>query len=85
MSVTKDARPSDTHSYTGYYVGGGAAVKGDPRGAEEGTWGWDYQGGWLKRKVALDWWHGRRAQGGTGAYQTDGPHVLKRLHEAVAP
>lgn len=82
--VAKHAWPSDTHHYTGYFVGGGAAVKGDPRSAAEGTWGWDYQGGWLKRNVALDWWHGRRSQGGRGAYKTDGPHVLKRVHEAAA-
>jgi hypothetical protein len=25
--------------------------------------------------VILGWWRGRKYQGGTGAYATDGPHV----------
>jgi hypothetical protein len=83
--VAKRARPSDDHRYTGYYVGGGAASPhGDPRGVSEGTWGWDYQGGLLPRRVSLNWWHGRRTQGGTGAYKTDGPHVWKRIREAIS-
>jgi hypothetical protein len=73
------ARPSDTGRYVGYYVGGGSgsARKGEPPLADEGTWGWDYQGGLFKRRVILNWWHGRRTQGGVGAYETDGP-VLRR-------
>ena len=71
------ARPSNTPRYGGYHVGGGGGVlKKDGRGPDEGTWGWDYHGGhWLRHRVALLWNHGRRAQGGTGAYKTDGPHV----------
>ncbi len=68
--VSHLARPSDTPNYCGYYVGGGAAVHGQPRCANEGTWGWDY-GGLLPKRVALDWWHGAHAQGGGGAYATD--------------
>jgi len=68
--VSPHARPSDTPSYWGYYVGGGAAVHGQPRCPEEGTWGWDYAGLFPKR-VALDWWHGAHAQGGGGSYATD--------------
>jgi hypothetical protein len=68
--VSNYALPSDTPNYRGYYVGGGAAVCGQPRSAEEGTWGWDY-GGLLPKCVVLQWWHGGHAQGGGGAYATD--------------
>jgi hypothetical protein len=61
---------SDTGSYIGYYVGGGAACPGEPRFVNEGTWGWDYQGWLFPRRVMLDWWHGRRYQGGSGHYRT---------------
>jgi len=71
--VSPHAEPSNTESFNGYYVGGGAAWHGEPRYLEEGTWGWDYVGGHLSRNVFLQWSHGRRYQGGSGAYQTDGP------------
>jgi len=69
------AIPSDTGSYVGYLVGGGCPYphRADAPLPEEGTWGWDYQGWLLPRRVILGWWHGRRYQGGTGAYKTDGP------------
>jgi hypothetical protein len=69
------ALPSSTGHYLGYYLGGGAghSAKAEPRRVEEGTWGWDYQGWLLPRRVVLGWWHGRRYQGGTGAYSTEGP------------
>ena len=35
-------------------------LKGEPRRPEEGTWGWDYQGWLLPRRVISSWWHGRR-------------------------
>ena len=79
QSVACYAMPSDTGRYIGYYVGGGAAYHGDPRALNEGTWGWDYKGFCLPRHIALQWWHGRRYQGGSGAYKTDGcpvPNVL---------
>jgi hypothetical protein len=71
------ARPSDTGRYVGYYVGGGSGSKhkADAPLPDEGTWGWDYQG-WFPRHIILGWWHGRRYQGGTGAYKTDGPILL---------
>ena len=70
LIVSRCAKPSDTPNYRGYYVGGGAAVHGQPRSANEGTWGWDY-GGLLPKIVALKWSHGAHAQGGGGAYATD--------------
>ena len=73
------ALPSDTGQYRGYHVGGGAGNprKAEPRRADEGTWGWDYQG-LLPRRIILGWWHGRRVQGGTGAYKTDGPRLYDK-------
>jgi hypothetical protein len=67
------AVPGRTHAYDGYYVGGGAVVCGQPRCANEGTWGWDYEGCLFRRRVWLQWNHGKRYQGGQGAYKTDGP------------
>ncbi len=69
------AHPSDTPAYVGYYVGGGCAVGGSCRCPDEGTWGWDYQGWLLPRRVLLYWSHGRRYQGGSGAYKINGPPV----------
>jgi hypothetical protein len=73
------AVPSDTGHYLGYYVGGGCGrpLKGEQRRADEGTWGWDYQGWLVPRRVMLQWWHGRRSQGGTGAYNTEGPKLYR--------
>jgi hypothetical protein len=75
-SVAPWAVPSNTKHYGGYYVGGGAPRHGEGRCIDEGTWGWDYLGFALPKNVALGWWHGRREQGGEGAYRTDGPHVV---------
>jgi len=66
---------SSTPAHNGYYVGGGSAWHGDPRWREEGTWGWDYIGNHVQRKVWLGWNHGRRMQGGTGSYFADGPQI----------
>lgn len=77
------AVPSDTGAYWGYYVGGGSAKRGDAPTTLEGTWGWDYEGRCIRRIVNLGWWHGRRYQGGTGAYKPDGPHLVND-HEGPA-
>lgn len=80
-SVSRWAVPSDTGRYIGYYVGGGAwrYRRAEPPGPDDGTWGWDFQGGFFRRRVILGWWHGRRYQGGTGAYKTDGPKLQRPL------
>lgn len=70
--------PSNTRAYEGYYVGGSAPFFGEGRYDDEGTFGWDYFGLWFNRRVALNWTHGRRAQGYGGTYKTDGP---KRGHK----
>jgi hypothetical protein len=69
------AVPSSNPGYIGYYVGGGCSrcLTAGPRYPDEGTWGWDFRGRLIPRHVDLGWWHGRRYQGGTGAYKTDGP------------
>ncbi|HEV2973168.1 MAG TPA: hypothetical protein VGY55_24590 [Pirellulales bacterium] len=76
QEVACRARPSDSSAFSGYYVGGGAPHRGEPRYFNEGTWGWDYFGFYFQRGVQLDWWHGQRSQGGPGAYQTDGPRLI---------
>jgi hypothetical protein len=69
-------KPSFAPGVRGYYVGGGAAHGGDGRYPDDGVWGWDDTGcTWLPMRVRLLWSHGRRYQGGPGAYATDGPHV----------
>ncbi len=73
--VRAHAIPSYTHHYGGYYVGGGAAFHGEGRYINEGTWGWDYFGIAFQKRIALNWWHGARYQGGLGAYKTDGPKI----------
>ena len=81
LETSHFAQPSDTGRYTGGIVGGGAINlrKSDPPLLHEGTWGWDYTGGLLQRRVLLGWWHGRHYQGGTGAYPSDGPRILPPL------
>lgn len=81
--VHKWAIPSINHKYFGYWVGGGALSRkrGDMPAVDEGTWGWDFKGGLIRRRVDLLWWHGRRYQGGTGAYKTDGPRLPHLPHE----
>ncbi len=76
-AVRACAIPSDTGHYIGYYVGGGKACLGDYPEPCDGTWGWDYRGLLLPHRVFLLWSHGRSYQGGTGAYRTDGPELLK--------
>jgi hypothetical protein len=76
--VHRYAKPTYTPHYCFGYVGGGAAYGGQPRTLEEGTWGMDYCGYYLPHRVWQNWYHGRRAQGGVGRYETDGPHILKK-------
>src|SRR5262245_25195965 len=79
FAVSPCAYPSDTGRYVLYQVGGGSARHGDPPHPEDGTWGWDYQGLCLPSRIVLDWFHGHKEQGGSGAYATDGPRVAEHL------
>jgi hypothetical protein len=68
----------------GYYVGGGVKWgHGEGRTAHDGTWGWDETGHrHFRRRVILGWSGGRKVQGGTGAYATDGPVVPDVIYAA---
>ena len=67
---------TNCRNYAAGYVGGGAVIDGDgPDQFADGTWGLDYVGIVVPKKVFLNWWHGRKFQGGSGAYETDGPHL----------
>lgn len=79
--VSPLAKPAESPREVGYYVGGGAPVKarrGEERREGEGTWGVDYTGIIIPKKNVLNWWHGGRYQGGTGAYKADGPRILHK-------
>ena len=56
QEVHRHAVPSDTGRYVGYWVGGGAVSRrhGDGPAPHEGTWGWDYTGGWFQRRQRGD-------------------------------
>jgi len=77
QSVRRHAIPATTRYYGGYYVGGGVPFLGEGRYEDEGTFGWDFLG-FVPKRVALNWTHGRREQGHGGTYKTDGP---KRQHK----
>jgi hypothetical protein len=76
---------SRTAGGIGYYVGGGVPLgHGEGRRAIDGTWGWDETGSrHFRRRTILGWSQGRKYQGGTGAYRTDGP-VMPDLIYATA-
>jgi hypothetical protein len=75
-TLAKHIEPSTTPGGIGYYAGGGVALgRGHSRRRDEGTWGWDETGRErLRHRVVLRWSQGRKYQGGTGSYPTDG-HV----------
>lgn len=75
LAISPHAIRSDTGAYVGYYIGGGCVFPflANPRSPIDGTWGWDYRGWFFPRRIILGWWHGRRYQGGTGQYRSDGP------------
>lgn len=77
---------SATAGGIGYYVGGGVKLgHGEGRTVFDGTWGWDETGHRLfRRRVILGWSGGRKYQGGTGAYRTDGPVVPDLIYAATS-
>jgi hypothetical protein len=78
--------PSTTSGGIGYYVGGGTALShGEGHQRDEGTWGWDETGcRFFRHRNILIWSHGRRYQGGTGSYTTDGPHIPDFIYGATS-
>lgn len=81
QKISPLAKPTESPHEFGYYVGGGARERsrhGEHRRGSEGVFGTDYLGIVIPKHVDLGWWHGRRAQGGSGSYRTDGPRLLHR-------
>jgi hypothetical protein len=79
--VSPLAKPAESPHEEGYFVGGGARMRGrggEERHDHEGTWGVDYTGIIVHKRTNLGWWHGSRYQGGVGAYGTDGPRLVHR-------
>ncbi|HUY36951.1 MAG TPA: hypothetical protein VMV69_29805 [Pirellulales bacterium] len=76
--VRRHSRPTYTREYDAGWVGGGAGILGDSPRTHEGVWGRDYVGLVFPRCVWPHWLHGRREQGGSGAYKSDGPRLIKR-------
>ena len=74
MLIRPRASPSDTRHYGGYWIGGGQAKRGHYPTSDDGTFGWDYFGLLFTKRIDLNWSGGRKQQGGTGAYKSDGPH-----------
>lgn len=79
--VSTHAQPSDNGHYYGYQGGGGSWSwrRGEEPTPDEGTWGWDYSGWKIPSFIALGWWHGKKYQGGEGAYRTENPGLVDRL------
>ena len=75
MLIRPHAICSNTAHYGGYWVGGGIPCRREMPFVGEGTFGWDYFGVLVPKRIALNWSHGRRYQGGSGAYMTDGPRL----------
>ena len=71
------AKPSLNGHCSFGYVGGGAAFRGEPRFANEGTWGVDYSAILFRKQIWLPWLHGHREPRHDGSYRTDGPHLLR--------
>ncbi len=76
--IHRHAISQDAENNIGHPIGGGAPSllarnvrNSEAPGVDEGTWGWDYSGRWFPSRVVLNWWHGRKQQGGEGAYKVD--------------
>ncbi len=69
------AKPSRSPWDAFGFVGGNAAGRGEPRCVDEGTWGLDAGGLFGKRRVWLQWLHGRPSHQEGGSYEPDGPHL----------
>ncbi len=85
QDVSMIAMQSYNQHYNGGLIGGGKGGHGGHSPTlNEGTWGWDYN---LFRpassRIFLGWSHGRRYQGGSGSYATDGPKPLEHITETV--
>jgi hypothetical protein len=78
MLVRPHAIPTETRHYGGYRVGGTVPLRGVAPAPDEGTFGWDYFGMTVPKRVALRWSLVPRGQGGAGQYRTTGPRLPGR-------
>lgn len=85
LCLRKHLEPTNAGDSYGYYVGGDGGHGAGPRCRTEGTWGWDYTGIHLPRRVVLGWNHGLKHQGGAGSYKTDPPIEVPNVFEAELP
>lgn len=84
QSVSPIAMESYNEHYSGGYIGGGTLFGRHGRTCQEGTWGWDYSPlRSMSPQRFLGWSHGRRYQGGTGSYRTDGPKPIEHVRETI--
>ena len=79
LCLSEHLAPTNEGDSYGYYVGGGGGHGAGSRCREEGTYGWDYTGIHFPRRVALGWNHGRKSQGGAGAYKTNPPFEVPNI------
>ena len=79
-SIAPWAQRTGSRHYSGGFLGGGAARRGEDRSAIQGTWGWDFHGLLGRKNIWLGRWNGRREQGGRGAYKTEGPRLINHGH-----
>ena len=81
-SLAKHLEPSTTPGGIGYYVGGGVPFghgQAERRDATRGPGAGTRPAARISAAASiLGWSHGRKYQGGTGAYRTDGPVVARR-------
>ena len=79
--VKKNAKPTNTCEYDGYWVGGSSfSRKASAPSAMQGTYGRDYFGKFLDRLVVLGYKNKECDRVGTGKYATDGgPRVRNVL------
>jgi hypothetical protein len=85
-SLSGHLESSATAGGIGYHVGGGVPFgRGEGRRGGDGTWGWDETGSrHFRRRTILGWSQGRKYQGGTGAYRTDGPVVPDLIYATTS-
>jgi hypothetical protein len=87
--ISTCAKCGRTCKYAVGYVGGGClGCCGEVRRLDEGTFGWDYDGGWRCGRVFLNWCHCGKSPK-PGPYKVDGPNVpdigaIHPIKDAVA-
>ena len=82
------AHPSFSEAFCGHYVGGGGGGlchQAGPRRHNDGTWGWDYVGYYVPRKLFLGWNYGRRFQGGDRYYTAKDPVEVFDVFSLAVP